>query len=231
MQRSFMQVMENMRRIGMRLLLLVAAWMGCVLLAQAATPVEGRDYQKVDPAQPTGYPTQVVVTEYFSYKCPHCAMFAPTFEAWVKTLPPDVRVERVAVSLGHASWEPAARAYLVLQSMNAVQKVDAALFAAIHQQGLRMEDPAQIGGWLGKQGMDAAAFAKLYGSSSIDMQYRAADAKARNNRVGGIPTLVIDGRYRVPIEDIGQGREQHFRKQLAMVDVLIGMARKQRAQH
>jgi protein dithiol oxidoreductase (disulfide-forming) len=224
---GFMQPFDR-RSISMRTLLLLPALLGWALLAQAAAPVEGRDYQKVDPVQLTGFPAQVVVTEYFSWKCPHCALFAPTFDAWVKALPPDVRVERVAVALGRATWEPAARAHLVLMSMNAVQKVDAALFAAIHQQGMQMEHPAEIGGWLGKQGVDATAFMKMYSSSGIDMQYRAADAKARNHRVGGIPTLVIDGRYRVAIEDIGQGREPHFRKQLAMVNELIGMARKLR---
>ncbi len=217
------------RSTGMRVFMLLPALLGWALLARAAQPVEGRDYQKVDPVQPTAYPAQVVVTEYFSYKCPHCALFAPTFDAWVKTLPRDVRVERVPVALGYASWEPAARTYLVLVSMNAVEKVDAALFAAIHQQGMRMENVAEIAPWLGGQGLDARAFAAAYGSSSIDLQYRAAGAKARNHRVGGIPTLVIDGRYRVAIEDIGVGREQHFRKQLAVVNELIAMARKLRA--
>ncbi len=75
--------------------------------AAAPAPAPGRDYQLVDPPQPTTDPARVVVTEYFSYMCPHCASFAPTFSAWTKTQPADVRVERVAISLGHARWEPA----------------------------------------------------------------------------------------------------------------------------
>jgi protein dithiol oxidoreductase (disulfide-forming) len=220
-----------MRRIDLRTLMLLPLLLGWALLARAAAPVEGRDYEKVEPAQRTAFPTQIVVTEFFSYKCPHCASFAPTFDAWVKTLPPDVRVERVPVSLGHSIWEPAARTYLVLQSMNAVQKVDVALFRAIHQQGMRMEQAGEIAQWMGMQGLDARAFAAQLGSPGIDMQFRAAEARARNHRIGGIPTLVVDGRYRVAIQDMGATREQHFRRQLAVVNELIAMARKQRAQH
>ncbi len=211
----------------MRVFLLLPVLLGWALLARAAAPVEGRDYEKVDPVQPTAFPAQVVVTEYFSYQCPHCALFAPTFDAWVKSLPPDVRVERVPVALGRPIWEAAARTYLVLMAMNSVEKVDAALFAAIHQQGVRMDTEAQIAAWMGKQGIDAGKFSAVYRSFSIDVQYRAADAKARNHRVGGIPTLVVDGRYRVAIGDIGAGREQHFRKQLAVVNELIAMAQRQ----
>jgi thiol:disulfide interchange protein DsbA len=171
----------------------------------------------------------VVVTEFFSYQCAHCAAFAPSFAAWVKALPADVRVERVPVSLGRPAWEPAGRAYLALVAMNSVEKVDAALFAAIHQQGVRLDTEAQITGWLGKQGIDTGAFTGMYRSFGIDAQYRSSDGKARALRVDGTPTLVIDGRYRIAIEDIGAGREQHYRTQLAVANELIAKARQQRA--
>ncbi len=40
-----------------------------------AQPEAGRDYVAVTPAQPTSDPTRIVVTEFFSYACPHCASF------------------------------------------------------------------------------------------------------------------------------------------------------------
>ena len=38
----------------------------------AAEPVEGKDYFKVEPPLPPADPAKVVVTEFFSYQCPHC---------------------------------------------------------------------------------------------------------------------------------------------------------------
>jgi thiol:disulfide interchange protein DsbA len=195
--------------------------------ARAAAPVAGKDYENVDPPQPTTDPGLVVVTEYFSYMCPHCAAFAPTFTAWARMQPKDVKVERVAISLGHRPWEPAARAYPVLLAMNAVDKVEDALWASIHQQGAQLYTEAAIADWMGKHGVDAKSFSSQYKSFAVDMQQRTAESRARANRVGSTPTLVVDGRYRIQIGEAPVGREAHFRAQLAVVDQLIALARQQ----
>ena len=52
--------------------------------AMGATPVEGRDYFRVDPAQPTSDPAKILVTEYFSYHCPHCYAFARPYAKVVR---------------------------------------------------------------------------------------------------------------------------------------------------
>jgi thiol:disulfide interchange protein DsbA len=201
--------------------------LGWAVLTHAAAPVEGRDYELVTPARPPAG-AQVVVYEFFNYQCPHCATFAPTYNAWVKTLPKDVKVERISISLGHGAWEPSARAYQALAAMKAADKVDAALFAAIHQQRRQLDTEAAIAAWLGTQGVDPKAFSSNYRSFIVDAQYRAAEARARELRVGSTPTLVIDGRYRIPIGDIGPpNREAHYRQQLAVVNELIVLARQQ----
>lgn len=51
-------------------LLAAIAFPGAV--AEAAEPVEGRDYQRINPAVPTSDPARIVVTQFFSYQCPHC---------------------------------------------------------------------------------------------------------------------------------------------------------------
>src|SRR5262249_39094150 len=119
---------------------------------RAAAPAEGRDYARIDPPQPIADPTHVVVTEFFSYMCPHCALFPPTSAAWTKQQPADVKIERAAISLGHAPWVPAARTYPALVSMNAVGKVEDALWAAIHQQGAQLYTDAAFSDWMGKHG-------------------------------------------------------------------------------
>lgn len=205
---------------------LLPVLLGWAALTQAAAPVAGRDYVDVSPAQPTSEP-RILVTEFFSYQCPHCAMFARPLATWAKTLPTDVRVERMPISLGRPAWEPVARAYLALQAMNSVAKVDEALFAAIHGQGMRFDTEAAITAWLGSHGVDAKAFTAMYHSFGVDAQVHGAETKARDLRVPSVPTLVIDGRYLIAIEDTGATREQHFREQLAVATELIARARQQ----
>src|SRR2546430_5579026 len=42
-----------------------------------AQAVEGTDYRKIEPPQPTDSPGKIEVIEFFSYMCPHCKEFYP----------------------------------------------------------------------------------------------------------------------------------------------------------
>ena len=191
--------------------------------AQAAEPVEGRDYQRIDPAVPTSDATKVVVTQFFSYQCPHCYKFEKSFAAWSAGLPKDVKAERAAVAIGHSTWAPAAQAFYALTAMRAVPAIDEAFFGAIHRERKKLTDEGSIAAWVAGQGIDRATFEKNYRSFSVQLQTRRADDLSRKLRVPSVPSLVVDGRYLVPIADDGD-----FRDQLALVDELIERARRER---
>lgn len=148
----------------------------CLLLAVSSSsragpgaPVAEKDYFALNPAQPTSDPAKIVVTEFFSYQCPHCFSFAKSSAAWSKTLPPDVTAERVAVSIGHATWVPMAQAYYALKAMNAVPALDDAIFTAIHRQGAKLVNESSIAAWLGRQGVSQTEFTKYYRSFSVQL--------------------------------------------------------------
>ena len=189
--------------------------------AAFAAAVEGRDYALVNPAQPTADPTKIVVIEFFSYQCPHCYRFSKPFAAWTKTLGADVKVERVAVSIGHEEWVPAAQAYYALVAMNALDQADDALFAAIHEKHARLDTEAALTDWAGHAGLDQAEFQRLYRSFSVGVQTRRADTLSRQHLVTGIPALVIDGKYMISVSDDGD-----FSDQLKVADELVAKVRK-----
>lgn len=189
-----------------------------------AAPVAEKDYFAINPAQPTSDATKIVVTEFFSYQCPHCYSFAKPFAAWSKGLPADVRAERVAVSIGHATWIPMAQAYYALKAMSAVPALDDAIFTAIHRQGAQLVNEANIASWLGKQGVNSPEFTQYYRSFSVQLSTRRADELSRSHRLPSVPVLVIDGKYMIRIADNGK-----FDEQLKVADYLIGKARQERA--
>lgn len=208
----------------MKLKMLLASLLALFGTAQAmaAAPVEGKDYTRLSNPGP-GEPGKIVITEFFSYQCPHCYMFAKPFAAWVRTLPADVKVERVPVGLGRQTWEPAARAYLAYGALQLVSRMDDATFDAIHRKGIRLETEPAFAQWVGTQGVDAKRFAAELRSFNVETQLKAGELKARNWQLPSIPTLVVDGRYMVTILDNGS-----FQPQLAVVNELIAKVRKEK---
>ena len=80
------------RRFVLSVVLAVLAWSGSAL---AADPVEGEDYLLVQTPLPPADPARIVVTDFFSYACPHCFAFSPDLRSWESKLPPDVVLDRV----------------------------------------------------------------------------------------------------------------------------------------
>ena len=206
-----------------RSLALIATLIFVTAPAGGAEPVEGTDFHPIRPAVPTSDASKIVVTQFFSYQCPHCYKFEKSFVAWSASLPKDVKVERAAVAIGHATWAAAAQSYYALSSMKKVPAIDDAFFSAIHRERRKLDDEASIAAWVAGQGVDKAAFENAYRSFSVQLQTKRADEQSRKVRLPSVPTLVVDGRYLVPIKDDGD-----FRDQLAIVDGLIELARRER---
>jgi len=192
--------------------------------AMAAGPVEGKDYTKVEPALPPADPAKVSVTEFFSYQCPHCYRFAKSYDAWTARLPADVKTDRAAVAIGHQAWAASAQAFYALSVLKAVPRIDDAFFAAIHQERKPLTDEAGITNWVAGQGIDRAKFQNAYRSFSVKLQTTRADDLSRAVKLPSVPTLLIDGKYLVPIADDGD-----FADQLAIAKTLVERARSERA--
>jgi thiol:disulfide interchange protein DsbA len=193
-------------------------------ISAGAQPVAGRDYFLVQPPQPTNDENRIVVTEFFSYQCPHCYAFFPELNEWVSKLPDDTVFELVPVSIGHPTWAPIAKAFYALEMMGKREELDAAIFRAIHVQRVPLVDDAAIADWVAAQGVDKNAFTSNYNSFSVNAFASRADQAARAHRLPSVPALAVDGKYLIPISDNGD-----FATQLALVAELIEKARAEKA--
>ncbi len=185
-------------------LALIAALSLVAPAAIAVVPVAGKDYFAIDPAVPTSDATKIVVTQFFSYQCPHCYKFEKTYAAWSAGLPTDVKAERAAVSIGHATWAPAAQAFYALTAMKAVPAIDDAFFGAIHRERKPLTDEAAIATWVAGQGIDRATFEKTYRSFSVQLQVKRADDQSRKVRLPSVPYA----RDRRPLPRADRGRRR-----------------------
>jgi thiol:disulfide interchange protein DsbA len=169
----------------------------CLLpLPAAAQPAAGGDYTLIEPAQPTEDPGRIEVIEFFSYACPHCNDLNPLIQEWARDLPRDVLFTRVPVSF-FPFYELMARLFYTLETTGDLARLDAPLFAAIHEQRLKLVSDKDILDWAVSQDVDARRFSEAWNSFSVNSKVRRADQLTRNHRVPSVPAIAVDGRYLV----------------------------------
>lgn len=189
--------------------------------ALAALQAE-KDYTLISPPQPGGVNGQIEVLEFFSYGCPHCHEFDPLLTNWRKTLPADVVFRRVPVSFGRPEWGTLGRLYLTLAALGLADKLDPAVFDAVHNLRIPLHNEAKRNEWLAKQGVDVNKFNNTWKSFGVDSQSKRAEQQAETFKVNGVPTLAIDGRYFA-------GNNEGFPAMLRNADGLIAMVRADKA--
>jgi len=165
------------------------------LWAQAAKPVAGKDYQVLDPRVPVDAPAgKVEVVEFFSYMCPHCNVFEPTFAAWSKRAPKNVVVRRVPVAFLQ-DFEVLQRLYYALEAMGLVDKLHAGVFSAIHSERRSFRDGAAAADWVAMQGVDRTKFVEQFSSFSVVSKASRAGQLTNAYKIDGVPAIGVGGRF------------------------------------
>ncbi|MCM0613497.1 thiol:disulfide interchange protein DsbA/DsbL [Marinobacter sediminum] len=187
--------------------------------ASAETWEEGTHYQELDTPVRTDSDGKIEVAEVFWYGCPHCYNFKPIVEAWEKDLSDDVRFVMMPAALGR-SWEPHARAYYALEAMGELEKVHDALFDALAGERRPLNTPEALADFVAGYGVDAESFLSNYQSFGVNARMQQAQSKIRGARITGVPTMLVNGKYKVSASMAG-GHEAV----LEVVDYLIARER------
>ena len=197
------------------------AGLALAALPAAATPLlEGRDYERIQPAHLGDVAGKIEVLEFFSYGCPHCKDFHPLVMAWASRLPKDVSFRRVPVSFGRAAWANLARLYRSLEAIGELARLDDAVFRAIHDTRTNLYTDKAILHWVRRQGVDEKRFSSAFQSFGVNTQLARDEQLTRSYKVQGVPLLTVAGRYAVT----GQAAKG-LADLLPIADGLIAMAR------
>ena len=203
-----------------KLLAIVAiAFAGIAATASAQAPswVAGKHYTVI-PTQRTNVPAgKVEVMEVFSYGCPACNTFLPIMKKLKAALPANAQLVYLPASWNKAeNWPLFQRAYLTAQSLGVAEKAHEAMFQAIWSTGElaiadkssgrlksqlpSIEDAARF--YQRVTGVKPADFVNASKSFGVDLKMRQADSQILAMQVGGTPTLVVNGKYRVNNESM-----------------------------
>jgi len=208
----------------------VAAWLLALTLSAGASAqvAPGKDFQLINPPQPTNSGTKVEVIEFFYYGCPGCNQLQPLLKAWLKRKPADVEFRREPAVFRDA-WLPLTTAFHALDAMGLVDKLHYDLFSAIHEQhsleerGL-LRDQKPLFDWVAKQGVDRKQFVDVYNSFGVRSRTNRSIELPRNYNVSVTPTLVVDGKY-LTTPAMAGSYERYFQ----VLDEVIALARQERA--
>lgn len=144
----------------------------------------------------TKQPARVVVVEFFWYGCPHCYAFEPYLRKWLKTKPAYIKFVRVPGIL-KSQWVPLAKAYFTAEKLGVVDRIHERLFDAIHKQKRKFPDAKTIRNFFVEQGVNGRAFSRIYHSREVSDMVRQAYETQREYRIASVPTLIINGKYRI----------------------------------
>lgn len=204
-----------MKPMGHVLLLLLVT-----VSARAADFQEGVHYQRLPVPVETKDANRVEVVELFSYACIHCKTFDPTLEAWRGEQTDDVLFRRVP-AIFNQTWKLLAQAFYAAEVLGIGEKVHQPMFRALHDQGVNLGNPSLLAALFQEvAGVVPSEFTQVFNSFSVRSRVQQAEAHGRAYRVTGVPTLIVDGIYRIDGKMAGNNT-----KMLEIVDFLIAERR------
>lgn len=205
----------------MRNLIISAALVAASLYGFTAQAAEAPTAPYVELANPVpvAIPGKIEVVELFWYGCPHCYSFEPVINPWVEKLPSDVNFVRIPAMFGGA-WDAHGQMFLTLEAMGVEHKVHAAVFNAIQKEGKRLTKPEEMADFLATQGVDKDKFLATFNSFAIKGQIVKAKDLAKKYEISGVPTMIVNGKYRFDVGSAGGEKEA-----LQLADQLIAKER------
>lgn len=189
-----------------------------------AEPVAGKDYQVIDPPIPTGAPSKIEVIEFFYYGCPHCYELEPHLKTWVKGAAKDVAF-RSQPAVFRESWLPLTKAFFALEATGDLARLHEKVFAALHDQDVQLNNDEALFSWVEKQGVARDKFVDAYKSFGVQGKTQRAVQMTKEYRVGGTPSIVVDGKYITSGSMTGSHENM-----LKVVDYLVAKARDSKGQ-
>jgi len=183
---------------------------------------EGKQYVRLVPTQPTiGGADKIEVVEVFWYGCPHCYDLEKFITPWKDKLPANVRFVRMA-----AVWNPLVKLHAQLFYTEQVlvkngkiaepENFRTAVFAEYHRRGNRMASVEAIQAVFAKHGVSADDFTSTWNSFEVAQKLRVAQDLGRRYGITGVPTIIVNGKYRT-----GAGETGGYPELLDVVDELI----------
>lgn len=187
--------------------------------AQEAPYKAGVHYVELSSPATTQDAEKVEVAELFWYGCGHCFSLEPVISEWKKTLPEYAYFRPVPAFFGGV-WNTHGQLYYTLESLNKLDETHQAVFQAIHNEKKRLATQDEMAGFLETYGIEEKQFKRAWSSMGVRAKMAQAERLSKAYRATGVPTLVINGKYRVEAAMAGG-----FEEMLKVAEYLVEQER------
>ncbi len=143
-----------------------------------------------------GISDEILVIETFWYGCPHCYKFEVHINEWKKTIPKDVKLERVP-AVFNKIWALHAKVYFTLKTIDKLDIYHQKFFIAIHEQNRNFKDLDSISNFFENQGMDINNFRKVFLSDKITKKVKNANYMLEEYSIDSVPQIIINNKYKI----------------------------------
>lgn len=182
--------------------------------------VAGTHFEVLDIAVDTRDAQKVEVVEMFSYACIHCFNFDPYAKAWQARQAEDVDFHLVP-AVFNPDWELLAQAYYTAETLGVTDAVHERMFEGIHTRNEDLRQPEILAPLFEELAeVSATDFNAAYKSFSVRSRVQQAKALVRAYKITGVPTIIVNGKYRVDGRMAGSNA-----RMLEVVDFLVAKER------
>ncbi|MDR1086058.1 MAG: thiol:disulfide interchange protein DsbA/DsbL [Deltaproteobacteria bacterium] len=151
---------------------------------------------------------RVELLYFFWYGCPTCAMIDEQVSEMVKTLPAQIRFQRLPAAFNeNEDWQSHARLFWALQNLGQEEKLHSAVFQAVQPGGpmgghgpLQLLSPESQKAFARANKIDPAEFENsLKSPLTYNMMQKTMDYLNAIDLVY-VPSFIVNGKYNVTIE-------------------------------
>ncbi|WP_299020698.1 DsbA family protein [uncultured Photobacterium sp.] len=173
---------------------------------QAAKFTEG-DYYKVLNTQKSSSP---LVTEFFSFYCPHCYQFESTIRALKKILPDNANIQKNHVSfMGGPMGKSMSKAYATSIVLGVEEKILPVMFNRIHTMQKPPRNDQEIRQIFIDEGIEAKQFDGAFNSFAVNSMVNRFNKAFQDSGLAGVPALIINNKYLVKTDKI-KNMDEYF---------------------
>jgi len=225
-----LQASSNYLFLCIRLLILgCTGWTACsTALAQDRFKESQHFFKLTTPLQHDAG-IKIDVVEFFGFACSHCRDLDEYLSPWARVASDKVKFHRVPVPF-FSSWAPYSRIYLVLESMKREDLVPK-VFQAVHGSGLKLDQESIFLSWAENQGLNVVEVKNLWGSFGVESKLKRAEAVTKAYGVTGVPTIFVDGKYKVQSTSVTAAGSPAHRDVPAILDFLVSKALSERSRN
>ncbi|MDV6253746.1 thiol:disulfide interchange protein DsbA/DsbL [Vibrio sp. EA2] len=185
------------------------------LSAQAAQFNEGEHYKVLD-LEASQKP---VVTEFFSFYCPHCNSFEPVIQQLKKQLPEGVKLQKNHVSFMGGNMGPSmSKAFATMVALKIEDKMVPVMFNRIHNLRKAPRDDAELRQIFLDEGVDEKKFDSAFKGFAVDSMVRRMDKQFEDSGLTGVPAVIVNNKYLVQAQSI-KTMDEYF----ALVNYLLDL--------